>query len=279
MAESIKNRPPGESEAPTATIVSPDALALVRFGLRSADDPRILNTVKAIDALLKTDMPAGPIWRRYNEDGYGEHDDGSPFDGSGVGRCWPLLIGERAHYELAAGRSNVAQSLLASLEAFAGPSGLLPEQIWGGPEIPERELFFGRPSGSAMPLVWAHAEYLKLCRSLAGGQVFDMPPQTARRYSRAEMPSEYTVWALNHKIRKIAQGATLRLFLPAPGRVRWSAEKWATKKEHETYDSTLGVHLVDLPTRHLKAGTTIDFTIYWLKEKRWEGRDYGVEIM
>jgi glucoamylase len=274
----IKNRPPGESDAPAANIVSPDALALVRFGLRAADDPHILNTVKVIDALLKTDMPAGPIWRRYNEDGYGEYADGSPFDGNGVGRPWPLLTGERAHYELVAGRSDSAQSLLAALQAFANDDGLLPEQTWDGKDIPERELFFGRPSGSAMPLVWAHAEYLKLCRSLADGRVFDMPPQTAKRYLLVEKPSDYTIWAFNHKIRKIVHGNTLRLFLPTPARVRWSADEWTTEKEHDTHDSTLGVHVVDLPTRRLKTGTTIRFTIHWLNGDRWEGTDYAVEI-
>jgi hypothetical protein len=75
----IKNRPPDQSLAPSAPIVSPDALA--RFGLRAADDPRILNTVRAIDAILKTETAAGPVWHRYNHDGYGEHDDGAAFDG------------------------------------------------------------------------------------------------------------------------------------------------------------------------------------------------------
>jgi glucoamylase len=68
----------------------------VRCGLRAATDPRIVDTVTLIDALLKTDMETGPVWHRYNDDGYGEHEDGSPFDGSGVGRGWPLLVGERA---------------------------------------------------------------------------------------------------------------------------------------------------------------------------------------
>lgn len=274
----IKNRPPGDSKMPAAHIISPDALALVRFGLRAADDPRILNTVKVIDTLLKTDMPAGPIWRRYNKDGYGEHEDGAPFDGSGIGRCWPLLTGERAHYELTAGRSERARELLVALQNFANPGGLLPEQTWDGPDLPERELFFGQPSGSAMPLVWAHAEYLKLCRSLADGCVFDMPPQTMKRYSQTKKASGYTVWAFNHKVRKMLHGTTLRLFLPAPARVRWSADEWTSETEHETHASTLGVHVADLPTRHLKAGTTLRFRIYWLDEKHWEGRDYTVKI-
>ncbi len=48
----IKNRPPGDTDRAAELIVSPDALALVRFGLRAADDPRIVNTVRAIDAHL-----------------------------------------------------------------------------------------------------------------------------------------------------------------------------------------------------------------------------------
>lgn len=274
----IKNRPPGESNAPAAHIVSPDALALVRFGLRNANDPHILNTIKVIDALLRTEMPTGPIWRRYNEDGYGEHEDGSPFDGNGVGHPWPLLTGERAHYELAAGHLDEAHRLLNTLQSFANPGGLFPEQIWDGDDLPTRELFFGKPSGSAMPLVWTHAEFLKLCRSLADGRVFDMPPQAAKRYLLAPQPSEYLIWAFNHKIRKLPHGNILRLFLPAPAKVRWSADEWTTEKEHKTHDSALGVHVVDLPTRRLPKGVTIRFIPYWIAEERWEGEDYIVIV-
>jgi glucoamylase len=122
-------------------LISTDALALVRFGLRAADDPRITDTVKVIDHVLRVDLPYGPGWRRYNGDGYGEHDDGRPYDGTGIGRVWPLLAGERAHYELAAGRRAEAERLLTALEAGASPGKLLPEQVWDMPAIPERELF------------------------------------------------------------------------------------------------------------------------------------------
>src|SRR5205809_5384877 len=90
-----KDSPPGEQ------IVSVDALALVRYGLRSPKDPKILDTVKVIDATLRKETKMGPVWRRYSLDGYGEHDDGSHFEGKGVGRGWPLLAGERVHYEVA----------------------------------------------------------------------------------------------------------------------------------------------------------------------------------
>ena len=169
--------------AHAALRVSPDVLALVRFGLRTADDPRIVNTLKIVDATLEAATPRGRVWRRYDGDRYGEHPDGAPYDdGGGVGRAWPLLTGERAHYELAAGRVDSATELARTMERFAGDSGLLPEQVWDAADIPERGLYFGGPTGSAMPLAWAHAEYLKLCRSLHDGKVFDLPAQTVERY-------------------------------------------------------------------------------------------------
>src|SRR3984885_8370810 len=180
----IKNRPPGQGVERAYHIISPDALALVRFGLRAPNDPRILNTLRAIDKLLAVELPQGPCWYRYNGDGYGEHEDGSPFDGSGIGRPWPLLAGERAHYEVAAGRPHAAEELLRVMEGSTEGGRLLPEQVWDAPDLPARELFTGKPTGSACPLVWAHSEYIKLRRSLRDGKIFDQPPQTVQRYQK-----------------------------------------------------------------------------------------------
>ena len=116
----IKNRPMDRSTARAVEIVSPDALALVRFGLRAPDDPRMLNTIKVIDELLRANLPQGPGWYRYNGDGYGEHEDGSPFDGTGIGRPWPLLAGERAHFELAAGRIRFGRDPVGCNGEFDG---------------------------------------------------------------------------------------------------------------------------------------------------------------
>jgi glucoamylase len=274
----IKNRPPGQSVEPAAHIVSPDALALVRFGLRAPDDPRILNTVRVIDALLKVETPYGPAWHRYNDDGYGEHEDGAPFDGVGVGRAWPLLTGERAHYELAAGRQREAERLLGTLEAFANEGGMLPEQIWDAPDIPEKELYFAKPSGSAMPLVWAHAEHVKLLRSLNEGRVFDMPPQPLQRYQIEATGSPFAIWRFNHKCQTTPPGKRLRLETLAPAVVRWSTDDWQESYDAETRDTGLGVHLVDLPISNLPVGTVVRFTFYWPEAQQWEGVDFAVEI-
>ncbi len=260
-------------------LISPDALALVRFGLRAADDPRILDTIKVIDELLKTDMPQGEIWHRYNGDGYGEHEDGSPFDGTGIGRAWPLLTGERAHYELAAGNKQGAEKLLGSLENFANEGGLLPEQTWDAADIPERELFFGRPSGSAMPLVWAHAEYVKLLRSLRDGRVFDMPPQTVERYIIDKKISPYVLWKFNYQRTSMPFGKTLRIETIVPSLIRWSEDNWKTYLEITARDTNLGVYVADLPTQTIAEGADIKFTFYWPEAARWEGKDFLIHVV
>lgn len=281
LADSIvtlKNRPAGQNAFPAKEIVSPDALALVRFGLRAADDPRIVNTVKVIDAVLKVETPFGPAWHRYNHDGYGEHADGSPYDGTGIGRVWPLLTGERAHYELAAGHADEAVRLLRTMEQFANEGGMIPEQIWDADDIPEHRLYFGRPSGSAMPLVWAHAEYVKLRRSLREQRMFDMPPQTEQRYITAQTGASQVIWRFDYQSRVIPAGFTLRVEVLAAARVHWSSDNWQTSHDCETRATRLGIFVADLATATLTAGTSIVFTFHWAEADRWEGSNIAVQV-
>jgi glucoamylase len=274
----IKNRPPGETDAPADHIVSPDALALVRFGLRAADDLRITNTVRVIDAQLKSETATGPVWHRYNQDGYGEHEDGSPFDGTGVGRGWPLLAGERAHWELARGNRPEAERLLRVMEDQASDGGLLPEQVWDAPDIEDLELFNGRPAGSAMPLVWAHAEYVKLLRSLHDGSVFDTPPQPVQRYQVDHCSSDLMPWRFNQKCRSMPAGQRLRIELPRAANVRWTTNGWAFSHDSLTIDSSLGIHAVDLPVADLAPGSLVTFTIDWLDAQDRQDETFEVAV-
>ena len=273
-----KTRGLGQDVLPLEQMVSVDALALVRFGLRSPKDPRIVDTVKIIDAILKKDTKTGPVWHRYNLDGYGEHDDGSPFDGTGVGRGWPMLAGERAHYELALGNVEEAQRLLHVIEAQASPGGLIPEQVWDAEDIPKRGLRNGRPAGSAMPLVWAHAEYIKLVRSIHERKVFDMPPQPVARYQTSKTMSRFAAWRFNQKCRTILFGKILRIEVLAPATVHWSDDNWRTATDCKTIDTGIGIHYADLPTSGLSPASNILFTFFWPSANKWEETNFQVTV-
>ncbi|HKF03841.1 MAG TPA: glucan 1,4-alpha-glucosidase [Candidatus Sulfotelmatobacter sp.] len=275
----IKNKPPGQDGDRAYHIISPDALALVRFGLRAPDDPRIINTLRAIDALLAVELPQGPGWYRYNGDGYGEHKDGSAFDGTGIGRVWPLLAGERAHYALAGGHRDEAEALLTVMEnSTAGEGRLLPEQSWDSADIPALELFRGKPTGSACPLVWAHSEYIKLRRSIRDGKIFDQPPQTVQRYLKEKHVRQIFGWRFNNKTRTVPRNKTLRIVLLSPARVHWSVDNWQTSHDTDTRDTGLDMYVLDLPTASLPPGGQVVFTFFWPSENRWENKDYRVMV-
>jgi glucoamylase len=269
----IKNRSAVQGMMKAHDVISADALALVRFGLRAANDQRMLDTVRVIDHCTCAQLPEGPCWYRYTADGYGEHPDGSPFDGTGIGRLWPLLTGERAHYAIANGDLGAARALLRTLESCTSGGALIPEQIWDSDDIPERGLFRGYPSGSAMPLVWAHAEHIKLLRSLAEETVFDMPPQTVRRYQVDKVDARVTPWRVDFQPDMVPAGRKLRVELSQPCIVRWSMDSWATAQEVATTDTGLGVHVAEIAGEH-----SLVFTWRDAATESWVGKDFSVAV-
>jgi glucoamylase len=287
----INNLAPGErSEFEAREIIDGGFLELVRYGVRAPDDPVIVDSIKVVDYVLKRDTPKGPCWLRYNHDGYGQRSDGGPFLGTGQGRPWPLLAGERAHYELAAGRD--VRPLIKTIEAFASSGSMLPEQVWDEPDA--WGLVHGEPAGSAMPLVWAHSEYLKLLRSAVDGKVFDCIPIVADRYVRGNhAPSNIEVFKVaRRQIRRMPAGKTLRITAAARFRVIWTPDNWQTTNTTEsTQLGYVGSH-ADLPTTPEQTGS-LSFTLFWPDDNgstpaggdgtsepqgRWEGRNFDVAL-
>jgi glucoamylase len=272
----IANRDPElQAEFPARDIVDGGCLQLARFGVRDAKDPILAATAEALDRALKAETPHGPCWKRYPFDGYGQRDDGSPFDSWGVGRAWPLLSGERAHFELA--RGGDWQVLRDAMEGFASSMGLLPEQVWDADDIPEAHMKRGGPTGSAQPLVWAHAEYVKLLRSIRDGKPFDWIEEVAARYAgKRENLWRGQVWKLTRQAADVQRGEPLRLLLPRPFRVHWSGDDWATVHDTESQETTLGLHWCDL---HAPEGASaLTWTFFYTDTKEWHGTNFEVAV-
>ena len=274
----IANHAPGEeSDFPARNVVDGGFLELVRYGIRSPEDPNIVATIKVIDAVIKTDTPQGPTWHRYNHDGYGQGHDGAPFTQYGVGRVWPLLTGERGHYELAAGSST--EKYIRTIEGLASNTGLLPEQSWDEADRPEIYEWLGKPTGSAMPLMWAHAEYIKLLRSTADGNVYDAIPEVAERYlGKRNDRTRLEVWKPTRHVRFMRVGEVLRMHGDAPFTLRWSSDKWKTVNDSKSMQNALQLDYVDLKDAATKAGTCLCFTFLWTEDNRWEGQNYEVTV-
>jgi glucoamylase len=262
---------------PARNIVGADFLLLVRLGIRAANDPIVRDSLQVIDRVLKRDLPQGPGWRRYNHDGYGQKDDGSAFDGTGVGRSWPILTGERGHYELAAGRDPMP--FIVAMEKFANAGGMISEQLWDVDDMPKARMKRGLPTGAAMPLCWSHAEYVSLVRSAHDGICFDRVEPAFQRYVVKPVQSRHEIWSFRHPSRRMWPGKILRIIVTAEATIVWSADNWAsTNSVDTTNDSTLNLWFGDLPTENCPNGVVIEFTFFWKQDQRWEGRNYSVVV-
>jgi len=281
----IGNRGPGEQDVFEAReIIDAGFLELVRYGIRRADDPLIVDSLKVVDHCLKIEAPQGVCWRRYNHDGYGQRKDGGPYQGWGQGRAWPLLTGERAHFELAAGHD--IKPLVSSIEQFSSVGGMLPEQIWDVPDLPSEGMFLGQSAGSAQPLVWAHAEYIKLLRSAHDNRVFDSISVVQQRYAVPKGKRAFTslieIFELSRPIDQVAAGFTLRILDSEPIRIIYTTDTWAT---NTTVDSKVVGYpgsFADIGTRPDHGGSII-FTLCWPgaagKPDRWLGRNIEIKIV
>ncbi|HQZ95259.1 MAG TPA: glycoside hydrolase family 15 protein [Pyrinomonadaceae bacterium] len=191
-------------------IVDAGFLELVRLGLKPANDPLIAKSVKVIDQVIKVTTPNGDGFYRYNHDGYGEMDDGRRwnFDGkyTGKGRLWVLLSGERGQYEIALCNETIKKiqldgfncnekemdgwryNRLDAMAKFANEGLMIPEQVWDKPDLrsPDKQfvpdLKFGEGTGSATPLAWSMAQFIRLATNIKAGKNLDTPQVVYDRY-------------------------------------------------------------------------------------------------
>lgn len=267
----VKNR--GGTTMAAGDLVAMDFLALARFGLRRADDPRMVATAKICEAVLGIDTPNGRVYHRYNEDGYGEHADGAPFDGTGIGRGWPLLTGERGHMALLAGED--ARPYLKAMAAMTGPCGMIPEQVWDSDAIAEKWLFPGQPSGSAMPLVWAHSEYLKLALAITSGRPVELLKSVEDRYQAIRPIPKDRHWRSDTPIGQVSKGSRLMVEDWRPFTLRYSFDHWATVEDAASSPIAFGMYGVILSIR--QNARSVVFTRRY--EDGWEGWNHDIQIV
>lgn len=271
----LTSQPAGAPARPAKEIIDAGFLELVRFGILPPTAPLILDSLKVVDATLKVETPYGDCWRRYNHDGYGQRDDGSPFQNWGKGRAWPLLTAERGLYEMTAGHDITPY--IQTLERFALDTGLLPEQVWDAPDLPEAHMFLGQPSGSARPLLWAHAKYIALLRSRQDNQVYDRIADVADRYlynQPAFKPLE--LWSFNYPLQTIRNNQTLRIIALAPFRLHWSLDQWQTVCETDCGAIGIELYFVDIPVTNQT--DAIEFTFFWTTSQTWENRNFSIKV-
>ncbi|MFY9932096.1 MAG: glycoside hydrolase family 15 protein [Streptosporangiaceae bacterium] len=197
-------------------------LELARLGELPAGNPVVQESLAVVDSALESQTASGPGWHRYgvkagllgqapgSTDGYGDcyvpdptscSPTGAPWfpTATGSGHPWPLLDGERAEQDLQSGDVTAATSLAVATQQMSSGLGLVPEQAWEDPDVPASpygsnpktaSIGFtnGKAAGSASPLIWAQAQYLRLVLDLGAGHLLDQPAITRARYVTSGPP-------------------------------------------------------------------------------------------
>ena len=169
-------------------------LDLVRLGVKAPSDPYVADSIAETDFSLAKDTPSGRVWYRYTFDGYGEQADGSAWEFGKVtfGRPWPILTGERGEYEIANGRNGMA--FLQAMANTANEGYMIPEQVWDtAPPPPPFNYQPGEATGSAAPLAWAMAQYIRLSWAIDAGRPVETPAVVAQRYAQGAQRSVPTL--------------------------------------------------------------------------------------
>ncbi len=239
------------------SVIDAGFLELTRLGELPATDPDVQASLKVVDSVIGTQTASGPGWHRYgvkaqgSTDGYGDcyvpdltscSPTGAPWfpTATGSGHLWPLLDGERAEQDLQTGQTVGAVKLLQTMQAMTSGLGLVPEQAWEDPDVPASpygsapataSIGFtnGKPAGSASPLIWGQAQYLRLVTDLQAGTLADQPAITADRYVRhappaalhvsiTSPPAGTTVTARTTVSGTTSPGATVVISAGQPGR-------------------------------------------------------------
>jgi glucoamylase len=264
----LGNQPPANGEdtyVPAARMVGLEFLYLARLGLRDPHDDRIADTLVVVDRMLKRQTPAGEAFLRYDMDGYGEWIDGSgwPVRQYGIGRPWPLLCGERGHFEVLTG-ADPTPRLLAML-SMRGRGGLLPEQVWDADELPWRNLAPGKPTGSAMPLAWAHSELIKLAVTATSGNGRPVEYlKVVEDYYPDRTPKETTTWYWrdNGPVRALPAGCTVVVESTREFNLHYGFDGWQpeTIADRPATAQPFGLWGVPMTPEMLHGHSTLQFT-------------------
>src|SRR5581483_2700586 len=146
-------------------------------------------------------------------------------------------------------------------------------------QSPNPFLKFGRPTASATPLMWAHAEYLKLLRSARDNVVFDLIPEVFERYCGPRGPRRRVhVWSFLYPALRVGAGTTLRIIAEDEFQLHWSDDGWRTANDAPSRTNLLDVHYADIETAREPPGRELVFTFRWAAGQRWEGRDFRVAV-
>jgi glucoamylase len=160
---------------------------------------------------------------------------------------------------------------------MVGKGGLIPEQVWDGEAMPEHGLVPGEPSGSAMPLVWAHGELLKLLATQTTGRPAELFDVIASRYAGKRPTAATWHWRESSPFAAIAKGKAISIEACDPFTLHFGLNGWENARDKASVLNGLGMHCVLFTAADLEGHKTLDFT-FRNGDGEWKDKDFSIGL-
>ena len=174
----------------------------------------------------------------------------------------------------------------------ASAGGLLPEQVWDAAPIPELELAPGRPSGAAMPLLWAHAEFLKLLVARERGRPVEWLDRLERHFGHRALGragerveneaigagGDACLWHWRNEVpvAQLPRGRSLAIEDRVPFTLHLGFDGWQRIEDRHAEQMPFGLWSVVLTHQELAQAQELNFTRRYVSG--WESVDHRVGL-
>ncbi|MBI5562372.1 MAG: hypothetical protein HY894_05925 [Deltaproteobacteria bacterium] len=127
--------------------------------------------------------------------------------------------------------------------------------------------------------MWAHAEYVKVLRSIRDGAGCDAIPEVRKRYVDDKVKLRMSAWSKAKPMRIAGTRDIIRIAALEEADLVWTANAWRTKETTPLKATGLGVYFHDFEPGAFPLDSRLVFTFHYTGADRWEGRDYEIRVL
>lgn len=129
-----------------------------------------------------------------------------------------------------------------------------------------------------MPLVWAHAEFLKLVVASQSQRPVELLEAVWQRYAGQRPAAHAWYWRSGVSFDTLPAGRSLVVEDSQPFVLHVGTDGWREVEDRRSHALGLGMNGVRLDQAELTPGARLTFTRFYPEQNRWEGEDHTVTV-
>jgi glucoamylase len=130
-----------------------------------------------------------------------------------------------------------------------------------------------------MPLVWAHAEFLKLLAAQSNGRPAELLDAVESRYGGGKWRGAARWhWRETCPFKTLPAGRALLIEASEPFELHSGRDSWDLATDRRSAPTAFGFHGVEFTAAQLANVKELKFTFYFPERDAWRGADFAIAI-